>query len=311
MKFNFGPPQQLKLKQIRRSTPKSGWTMDSKVVDGIKTTMEEFGQYAPIIVSKIGDDEYLLGDGHHRFEAAEKSGEEEIWAYVLDCDAAEAEFLGLTSNFHRRRLSDQEFESALKSVEAHEAQRRAGQGGAAPPVTKRHLAEMLGTNTTDVKRTRALEKLSKGCRAAFDAGEINKGAAYQLTKVEADVQDRLLPQARLVKQKKLAQHEFRNVVMEARKAGPSAATVGTHLKSKPKAAGSKVQELPAARWLRIIHTGKEMSEDELAALSREDAEALYGVACELLTNATQMKERLEHLGVGASEPLQVVSGVKP
>lgn len=307
MKLNLGVPQQLKLKRIRRSAQNSGWMVDPKVVEAIRVSMHEFGQYAPIIVSKLGDDDYVLVDGRHRFEAAESSEQEDIWAYVLDGDGDEAELLGLSSNLHRRRLSDPEFETAMKRLEALQDRHLDG-GGPAPLVTKREIAKMLGTNTTDVKRTRALEKLTADCRAAFEAGEINKGVAYELTKLDAEEQARLLPQARLVKQKKLTRDDFRDLVKEA---CARTAPVATGARSKPQsnAGVTKIHELPGARWHRLIDTG--VSDDELNLLAPEEARSLHRTACELLMKAGRVKERLERMGVTESEAIQTASGVKP
>lgn len=287
--------RKIKLSQIRTPSSEPLWPVDEKVVENIRETLNEFGQYAPVIVSET-EDGFVLADGRHRVDAARREGHEEIWAVALET-GAEAELIGLSANLSRRRLSGPEFEAAMNQLQALLARRRQSAGGGAPPVTKRQIAAFLGSNTTDVKRARAVEKkLTAPCRSAFEEGKISKSTAYELSKLEPEAQAKLLPQALGVKEGKLSRNALRELVTDAR---PAAA---------PRS--SNVSEFPRARWVRFIDRS-DTPDDDLKALPAAHALGLYEVACELAGRAERMKTRLQGLGLIQDEVRLAASGVKP
>lgn len=85
-------------------------------VKQLSKSLEEDGQWNPVIVRPLEDGKYELISGHYRIQAAQKVDWEEIEATVKDADDEEALFLAMKTNLMRQDMEQKEQGEVLNQM---------------------------------------------------------------------------------------------------------------------------------------------------------------------------------------------------
>ncbi|MDZ7687632.1 MAG: ParB/RepB/Spo0J family partition protein [Halobacteriales archaeon] len=148
--------------------------VEEEHVDDIAESLEEDGQWNPIIVRPSNhEDGYDLIAGHTRYRAAKKLGWDELEATVKDVDDEEANELALKTNLKRKGMSKIEEGKVINDLlQKHD-------------LTRQELADKLGKSQRWVsERIKVALELDPKVKGLVQEGELSYNIARIVTQVE-------------------------------------------------------------------------------------------------------------------------------
>lgn len=150
---------------------------DEEHVQEIQESLEEDGQWNPIIVRPGENGDYQLIAGHTRVKAANNLGWEELEATVKNVDDGEAEQLALKTNLARRGMNKlEEGRVVSRLMSDHE-------------LTESEVAEKLGKSDKWVRdRVKVALNLKPEVKGLVEEGDLSYTLARVVTTVEEERQ---------------------------------------------------------------------------------------------------------------------------
>lgn len=150
-------------------------------INRLSESLEEDGQWNPVIVRPMEDGKYELISGHYRVQAAQKAGWEEIEATVKDADDEEALFLAMKTNLMRTEMEQREQGKVLKKMlDKYET-------------SQREMANKLGKGKSWVNsRLKLALDLSEQVSTLLNNGVLSNRKAVIISQLEDDDQDKFV-----------------------------------------------------------------------------------------------------------------------
>jgi ParB family chromosome partitioning protein len=166
--------------QIRPNHAQPRQVFDEESMAELVHSITEIGLLQPIVVRKVGDDDYELVMGERRWRAARQAGLETIPAIVRETGDDAMLRDALLENLHRSQLNPLEEAAAYAQLlEDFDC-------------THDELASRIGRSRPQISNTLRLLKLSPAVQRRVAAGVLSAGHARSLLAVEdPDAQDRL------------------------------------------------------------------------------------------------------------------------
>lgn len=151
--------------------------VDKGHVNEIAKSLEEDGQWNPIIVRPSEDGSYDIIAGHTRYRAAKQLGWDSLEATVKDADDERAKELALKTNLKRKSMSKIEEGSVVNEIlDRHE-------------LTEAELAEQIGKSESWINdRIRVALDLEPEVKGLVEEGELSYTLAREVRRVDADRQ---------------------------------------------------------------------------------------------------------------------------
>ena len=195
---------------------------EAHTLEGLAQSIRSFGILQPIRIRRIvptleslpadgseglQGERYRIISGERRFQAAKLAGLETVPALIEDDTETPEERLlkQVTENLQRKALTATELALAIDALLQRGSSRE-------------EVHRKLGISSSTVTILLALLKLSEPIRVAFARGQIESPrAAYDLNRLPAEVQERLIAQAH-AEGRAVSQREVRTVRLEAAKA---------------------------------------------------------------------------------------------
>jgi len=171
---------ELPVGQIRPNRVQPRQVFDEEAMAELVHSIKEIGILQPIVVRRLGPEEYELVMGERRWRATQLAGLETVPAIVRDTDDDAMLRDALLENLHRSQLNPLEEAAAY-------AQMLDDFG-----CTHEELASRIGRSRPQISNTIRLLKLSTAVQRRVAAGVLSAGHARSLLAIEdADLQDRL------------------------------------------------------------------------------------------------------------------------
>ncbi|MGH3306232.1 MAG: ParB/RepB/Spo0J family partition protein [Nocardioides sp.] len=166
--------------RIRPNHAQPRQVFDEEAMAELVHSISEVGLLQPIVVRRVGQDDYELVMGERRWRAAEKAGLEAIPAIVRETGDDEMLRDALLENLHRSQLNPLEEAAAYSQLlEDFDC-------------THDELASRIGRSRPQISNTLRLLRLSPAVQRRLAAGVLSAGHARSLLAVEDDeTQDRL------------------------------------------------------------------------------------------------------------------------
>jgi ParB family transcriptional regulator, chromosome partitioning protein len=166
--------------RIRPNHAQPRQVFDEEAMAELVHSISEVGLLQPIVVRKVGPDDYELVMGERRWRAAEKAGLESIPAIIRETGDDAMLRDALLENLHRSQLNPLEEAAAY------------GQLLEDFDCTHDELASRIGRSRPQISNTLRLLRLSPAVQRRVAAGVLSAGHARSLLAVEDDeLQDRL------------------------------------------------------------------------------------------------------------------------
>lgn len=151
-------------------------------------SLEDEGQNTPVLVTKIGDLQYVLVDGHGRYQALKKLNADSIWAisrkFKNEQDIKDAM---LRIQLGRRNISENVRIRLIGEIWNRTKQTNAGQ---ADPTTRKEVAAECNTSESTVKRAASyaaevaeIVEVIPSARAFFDDATTPRTIVKPLRKI--------------------------------------------------------------------------------------------------------------------------------
>lgn len=151
--------------------------VDEEHVSQIAESLEEDGQWDPIIVRPNENGGYEMIAGHTRYRAARQIGWDELEANVKNVDEEEAENLALKTNLKRKGMTKIEEGKAINQMLRNQG------------LTQRELANKLGKSQRWVsERVKVALELAPEVRGLVEEGDISYNIARIVTQVDENRQ---------------------------------------------------------------------------------------------------------------------------
>lgn len=171
---------ELPVGQIRPNAAQPRQVFDEEAMAELVHSIREVGLLQPVVVRRVGDEEYELVMGERRWRACQQAGLTRIPAIVRDTGDDAMLRDALLENLHRSQLNPLE--------EAAAYQQMLDDFGC----THDELASRIGRSRPQVSNTLRLLRLSPPVQRRVAAGVLSAGHARALLAVEdGDLQDRL------------------------------------------------------------------------------------------------------------------------
>ena len=171
---------ELPVGQIRPNRVQPRQVFDEEAMAELVHSIKEIGILQPVVVRRLGPDEYELVMGERRWRATQLAGLETVPAIVRGTDDDAMLRDALLENLHRSQLNPLEEAAAY-------AQMLDDFG-----CTHEELASRIGRSRPQISNTIRLLKLSPAVQRRVAAGVLSAGHARSLLAIEdADLQDRL------------------------------------------------------------------------------------------------------------------------
>ena len=166
--------------RIRPNHAQPRQVFDEEAMAELVHSISEVGLLQPIVVRKMGQDDYELVMGERRWRAAEKAGLESIPAIVRETGDDAMLRDALLENLHRSQLNPLEEAAAYAQLlEDFDC-------------THEELASRIGRSRPQISNTLRLLRLTPAVQRRLAAGVLSAGHARSLLAVEdAELQDRL------------------------------------------------------------------------------------------------------------------------
>ena len=156
---------------------------DEQALRELADSIREHGLIQPLIVTRVGEDQYALIAGERRWRAAQLAGLESVPVVVKDVAPQEMLEMALVENVQRSDLNALEEAQAYKQLSEEFG------------LTQDQIAQRVGKSRVAVANTLRLLKLPEAIKARLADGLITEGHARALlTITDAAVQQRLLSQ---------------------------------------------------------------------------------------------------------------------
>ena len=156
---------------------------DEQALRELAASIREHGLIQPLIVKRIGEDQYALIAGERRWRAAQLAGLETVPVVVKDVAPQEMLEMALVENVQRSDLNPLEEASAYKHLSEEFG------------LTQDQIAQRVGKSRVAIANTLRLLKLPEAIKARLADGLITEGHARALlTITDGAVQQRLLSQ---------------------------------------------------------------------------------------------------------------------
>ncbi len=156
---------------------------DEQTLRELADSIREHGLIQPLIVTRVGEDQYALIAGERRWRAAQLAGLESVPVVVKDVAPQEMLEMALVENVQRSDLNALEEAQAYKHLSEEFG------------LTQDQIAQRVGKSRVAVANTLRLLKLPEAIKARLADGLITEGHARALlTITDAAVQQRLLSQ---------------------------------------------------------------------------------------------------------------------
>jgi hypothetical protein len=189
--------------------------------------IEDHGQQTPVIVTQIGEQKYVLVDGHGRYEALKQLDESSIWVVSQKFRNEQAiKDAMLRIQLGRRNLSENVRVRLIGEIWNRRIDSEEGQPD---PLTKKELAIQTKTSESTVKRAGKfannvsfLESVIPGARAIFDDPTTPRAIANPLVKVaeeNPELAKSILDQVASEGSDKAKNKVFRKALAEVQKPG--------------------------------------------------------------------------------------------
>lgn len=151
------------------------------------------GLLHPIIVKAGEDGRYTILDGERRFRALGILGRDTVPAIVRKpVNAILEELMLIEANRTQRKLSDADLSRQAERYTELLRQLR-DSGVEIPGRLRDRVAEAMQVSAAKLGRLQAIrENASPAVLTAFDAGEINESVAYELQRLEPELQDEII-----------------------------------------------------------------------------------------------------------------------
>jgi ParB family chromosome partitioning protein len=151
--------------------------VDEDHVDELADSLEEDGQWNPVIVRPGENGKYEMISGHTRYRAAEKLGWSEIEANVENVDDGEAEKLALKTNLKRKGMSKLEEGRVVNSLMNEHN------------LTQSEVADKLDKSATWVSdRVKVALNLTPEVKGLVEEGELTYNLARVVAQCDEDNQ---------------------------------------------------------------------------------------------------------------------------
>jgi ParB family transcriptional regulator, chromosome partitioning protein len=166
--------------RIRPNHAQPRQVFDEEAMAELVHSISEIGLLQPIVVRKLGEDDYELVMGERRWRAAEKAGLEKIPAIVRETGDDAMLRDALLENLHRSQLNPLEEAAAYSQLlEDFDC-------------THDQLASRIGRSRPQISNTLRLLRLTPAVQRRVAAGVLSAGHARSLLAIEdEDLQDRL------------------------------------------------------------------------------------------------------------------------
>jgi ParB family transcriptional regulator, chromosome partitioning protein len=168
--------------RIRPNHAQPRQVFDEEAMAELVHSISEVGLLQPIVVRKVGDDDYELVMGERRWRAAEKAGLEAIPAIVRETGDDDMLRDALLENLHRSQLNPLEEAAAYAQLlEDFDC-------------THDELASRIGRSRPQISNTLRLLRLTPAVQRRLAAGVLSAGHARSLLAVENEEHQDLLAQ---------------------------------------------------------------------------------------------------------------------
>ena len=166
--------------RIRPNHAQPRQVFDEESMAELVHSITEVGLLQPIVVRKVGDEDYELVMGERRWRAAQEAGLETIPAIVRETDDDAMLRDALLENLHRSQLNPLEEAAAYAQLlEDFDC-------------THDELASRIGRSRPQISNTLRLLRLTPAVQRRLAAGVLSAGHARSLLAIEDDeLQDRL------------------------------------------------------------------------------------------------------------------------
>jgi hypothetical protein len=203
--------------------------------------LEDNGQQTPAIVTQIGDQKYVLVDGHGRYEALQQLQESSIWVVsqrFKDEQAIKDTMLRI--QLGRRNLSENVRIRLIGEIWNRRTQH--SDGGQADPLTKKELAIQTKTSESTVKRAAKyahavgkIESVVPGARAIMDDPSTPRAIAEPLAEIangNPELAKDILAQVSSEESDKAKNKVFQKALAEIQKSGSQTDPLKKKVKSQ-------------------------------------------------------------------------------
>ncbi|KQW47618.1 chromosome partitioning protein ParB [Nocardioides sp. Root1257] len=171
---------ELPVGQIQPNRVQPRQVFDEEAMAELVHSIKEIGVLQPVVVRRLGTDEYELVMGERRWRASQEAGLELVPAIVRETDDVDMLRDALLENLHRSQLNPLEEAAAY-------AQMLDDFG-----CTHEELASRIGRSRPQISNTLRLLKLTPAVQRRVAAGVLSAGHARSLLAIEdPEVQDRL------------------------------------------------------------------------------------------------------------------------
>lgn len=171
---------ELPLTQIRPNHVQPRQVFDEDAMDELVHSVKEIGLLQPVVVRRVGDEEFELVMGERRWRASQRAGLAVIPAIVRETDDTDMLRDALLENLHRSQLNPLEEAAAYQQLLEDFG------------CTHDELAGRIGRSRPQISNTLRLLKLSPSVQRRVAAGVLSAGHARSLLGVgDAETQDQL------------------------------------------------------------------------------------------------------------------------
>jgi len=145
----------------RRDQPRQQF--DSDALDELARTIAEHGIIQPIVVRRLGNDQFEIIAGERRWRAAQRAEKKEVPVVVKDISSDDAFELALIENLQRADLNPIEVAEAYQRLLADHGH------------TQAQLGERMGKSRVAITNSLRLLKLPESVRLLIRRGDLSEG----------------------------------------------------------------------------------------------------------------------------------------
>ncbi len=175
---------------------------DPEKMDELVASVREHGVLQPILVKRIGHEQYQLVAGERRFRAAQKVGLAVIPALVKDFSSQEQLEVAIIENLQREDIGVMETARAYKKLIDEFS------------MLQERVAQRVGKSRSAISNTLRLLKLPKAIQTSIESGQLSEGHARAILTAEGD--DRMLEVWEIVLRNDLSVRETEKIARVSR-----------------------------------------------------------------------------------------------
>ena len=175
---------------------------DTEKMDDLAASVREHGILQPILVKRIGHEQYQLVAGERRFRAAQKVGLAVIPALIKDFSSQEQLEVAIIENLQREDIGVMETARAYKKLIDEFS------------MLQEMVAQRVGKSRSAISNTLRLLKLPKAIQTSIESGQLSEGHARAILTAEGD--DRMLEVWEIVLRNDLTVRETEKIARVSR-----------------------------------------------------------------------------------------------